>query len=350
MTAPQDGSAVERTDVSRLLFLSSTPARLLVALFMVSNAVFTFATAGVLENQWPAFAAMVLVNAASVLLVRTHPDPFPARDTAMVIAVVVASSMLISMALPDDGELGRATWHLGSNTWLLFFLAVRRRAWIAWLGMALMIVITAAWGVQSGRGALTGLTMLDTHVGILVVATLFALILRRTSARINALNERSVASAADAAASDAASEVRRVRVAELAEVAVPLLHRIVDGGSTDAAMRREFALTEALLRDSVRGRSLAVPAVVEAASDARRRGVEVTILDDRGSGPGDGEVLSRMVDVIASTLSRAHRGRVTVRLLPAGRQSALTIVADDGERVERTALDESGTPTQDGLR
>lgn len=344
MTTAVSKNPIERTDVSRLLFLDTAPARLLVALFVVSNAVFTFATANVLANPWPAYLAMAIVNVTSVLLVRTHPDPFPARDTAIVLATVVASSTLMYLALPDEGSLGRATWHLGSNTWLLFFLALRRRAWFAWLGMALMVAVTAAWGVASGRGPLTGLTMLDTHIGILLVGTLFAMILRRTSARINALNERSVASAADAAATDATRQVRRARVTELADVAVPLLHWIAAGQVANEETRREFALTEALLRDSVRGRSLAVPAVVEAASAARRRGVEVTILDDRGSAPGDGEVLSRMVDAIVDALSRAHGGRVTVRLLPAGRQSALTIVAADGDVVDRTSLDEDATP------
>lgn len=337
----------ERTDVSRLLFLDTAPARLLVVLFVVSNAVFTVTTAHVLAYPRAAFAAMFVVNATAVLLVRTHPDPFPARDTAVVIAAVVASSAMMAFALPDDGDLGRATWHLGSNTWLLFFLAVRRRAWFAWIGMALMAAVTAVWGIDSGRGALVGLTMLDTHIGILLVGTLFALILRRTSARINALNERSVSSAADAAATDAARQVRRARVSELAEVAVPLLEQIAAGQPADARMRQEIALTEALLRDSVRGRSLAVPAVVDAASQARRRGVEVTILDDRGAAPSDGESLARIIEHVVGGLNAARHGRVTVRLLPAGRHAALTIVAADGDEVTRVTLTEDGRPAQD---
>lgn len=346
MTAARTQTALERADVSRLLFLDTTPARLLVVLFVVSNAVFTVATAHVLAYPRAAYVAMLVVSATAVLLVRTHPDPFPARDTAIVLSAVVLSSALMAYALPDEGDLGRATWHLGSNTWLLFFLAVRRRAWFAWLGMALMAAITAAWGASAGRGALTGITMLDTHIGILLVGTLFALILRRTSARINALNERSVTSAADAAATDAARQVRRARVSELAEVAVPLLEQIAAGTDADDRMRREFSLTEALLRDSVRGRSLAVPAVVDAATQARRRGVEVTILDDRGSAPSDGESLSRMVDAIVAGLTRARGGRVTVRLLPEGRPAALTIVAADGDHVERVTLAEDGSPTE----
>ncbi|MDN4480403.1 hypothetical protein [Demequina muriae] len=346
MTAARTQTALERADVSRLLFLDTTPARLLVVLFVVSNAVFTVATAHVLAYPRAAYVAMLVVSATAVLLVRTHPDPFPARDTAVVLTAVALSSAMMAYALPDEGDLGRATWHLGSNTWLLFFLAVRRRAWFAWLGMALMAAITAAWGASAGRGALTGITMLDTHIGILLVGTLFALILRRTSARINALNERSVSSAADAAATDAARQVRRARVSELAEVAVPLLEQIAAGTDADDRMRREFSLTEALLRDSVRGRSLAVPAVVDAATQARRRGVEVTILDDRGSAPSDGETLSRMVDATVAGLTRARGGRVTVRLLPEGRPAALTIVAADGDDVERVTLAEDGSPTE----
>ncbi|MFN3866637.1 MAG: hypothetical protein ACK4MD_07980 [Demequina sp.] len=346
MTTIAGVAPAERADISRLLFLNTVPARALVALFIVANAVFTIATAQVLVNPWAAYVAMLLVNASAVLLARTHPDPFPARDTAIVVATVVVSSALISYALPDNGDVGRATWHLGSNTWLLFFLALRRRGWFAWLGMALMVAVTAAWGASAGRGAMTGLTMLDAHIGMLLVGTLFALTLRRTSARINALNERSVRSAADAAASDAARHVRRARVTELAEVAVPLLEQIAAGREADGTMRQEFALAEALLRDSVRGRSLAVPAIVEAASQARRRGVEVTLLDDRGSAPGDGEVLSRMVDAIVASLAAAHGGRVTVRLLPAGRPAALTVVAADGDAVERVTLAEDGYPSE----
>ncbi|WP_062137598.1 hypothetical protein [Demequina aestuarii] len=344
MTATKPQTPLERSDVSKLLFLDTTPARFLVVLFVVSNAVFTVTTAHVLAHPSAAYVAMLIVSATAVLLVRTHPDPFPARDTAVVIAAVVISSVMMAYALPDEGDLGRATWHLGSNTWLLFFVAVRRRAWFAWLGMALMAAITAAWGASAGRGALTGITMLDTHIGILLVGTLFALILRRTSARINALNERSVSSAADAAATDAARQVRRARVTELAEVAVPLLERIAAGKAADDDLRKEFSLTEALLRDSVRGRSLAVPAVVDAATQARRRGVEVTILDDRGSAPSDGASLSRLVDAIVISVTRAHGGQVTVRLLPEGRPTALTIVAADGDEVDRVTLAEDGFP------
>ncbi len=335
-------SAIARADVSRLLFLDGTAARLIVALFVSANAVFTVTTADRLTTPWPAYVAMILVSCTAALLVRSRPDPFPWPDTVTVLIAVIVSSALISFALPDTGAMGRATWHLGSNTWLLFFLALRRRALAAWIGMGAMVIITAAWGIESGRGPAVGFTMVQSHMGILLVGTLFALILRRTSVRINEFNERSVRSAMDAAATDATRQVRRARVSELATVAVPLLEKVASGAELDAKDRLSFALTEAQLRDSVRARSLALPAVVDAASAARKRGVEVVLLDDRGASVEDGTTLSRMVNAVVSSLNAATGGRVTARLLPAGRSVAMTVVAVDGDEVVRRTLGPDG--------
>lgn len=338
---PED---IGRADVSRLLRLDGAPARLLVLLFVVANAVFMVTTADRLLEIWPALLAMVIVWGTAVLLVRDRPDPFPWPDTVMVLAAVATSTLLMSTVLPVDSNPGRVVWHLGANTWLLFFLALRNRAFVAWLGMGLMSAITAVWGEVTGLGGMQGLSQLQSHMGILLVGTLFAMILRSTSVRINVLNERSVRSAVDAAATEAARQVRRVRVTELATVAVPLLEKISSGAPLTADDRMEFALTEAQLRDSVRGRSLAVPAVETATSRARRRGVEVMLLDDRGEGIEDGAALERMVTAIVEVLDAATGGQVTVRLQPAGRSTAVTIVAADGDHVTRLTLDNDGHP------
>lgn len=333
-------------DVSRLLFLDSVPARLLVLLFVVTNAVFVVATADELTRIWPALLALALVWSTAVLLVRARPDPFPWPDTLMVLGAVVGSSLLMSYALPVTESPTRAVWHLGANTWLLFFLALRNRAWAAWLGMAALGVVTALWGVSTVLGPAIGVTMLQSHMGILLVGTLFAVILRSTSARINVLNERSVRSAVDAAATDAARQVRRARVAELANVAVPLLQKIAQGGPLSAADRMDFAIAEAQLRDSVRARSLAVPAVESAASAARRRGIDVILLDDRGKAIEDGETLERIVRAVVDVLDTRVAGRVTVRLQPAGREAAVTIVASHDDDAVRLTLGQDGRPLE----
>ncbi|MDN4483309.1 hypothetical protein [Demequina lignilytica] len=335
---PDGASAV---DVSRLLSLETDGGSLILGMFIVTNVAFALTTIGTLSTAWPAYVAVVVVSAAAVLLVRPHPDPFPLRDSWLVVGAVVVSSIVLSLALPAEGVIGRASWHLGSNMWLLWFLIIRGRGRLAWLGAALMTAITVGWAMAVGRGWGAGLSMLDTQLGMLVVASIFARALRRTAWRINALSERSVEAAAAAAASEATRQVRLQRASEVARLAVPFLTRIVDGGPLSADERAQVRDAEAMLRDSVRGRALATPAVLTAATRARGRGVDVVLLDDRGSGLPSGEAMQRVEARVTETLTRAA-GSVTVRLLPAGRDAAVTIVAVDPERVERTLLDVDG--------
>ncbi|GIG54016.1 hypothetical protein Dac01nite_07680 [Demequina activiva] len=342
MGSPPSPAPADNADVSSLLYLGSPAARLILALFVLSNAIFTVGTADVLSAPWQSYVAMLLVSAGGVLLLRPHPDPFPLRDTAAVLAVVVVSTALVATNLPGEGDLGRASWHLGSNTWLLFFLTLRRRGLYAWAGMAAMAAITIAAAASSGRGAVSGALMLNAHMGILVVATLFARTLRRTARRIASLERRSIAAAAQQARVETAEEIRRTRAAELAAAVVPLLERIANGAPASDEERQTYAVTEAALRDGVRGRSLMLPSVVEAAARARRRGVTVTILDDRGALPPDGDSVARVVAATVDALDAASDGTVTIRLVPAGRSVGLTVVATAGDQVRRTTLGPDG--------
>ena len=340
-----NGAASERatpTDVSRLIGLHTEGAHLVVGLVIASTAVFTFATASVLDHPWASYLAMFLVAGGMVVVSRPHPDPFPARHTAVVLAIVVVSTLLVCYALPDDGSFGRATWHLGANTWLLWFLILRRRVWSGWLGGIAMVLITVAWAVVTGRGVVWALLLCQSQIALLVVATLFGAALRRTANRINELTERSVSASAVAASANAAHEIRVQRAAELAATAVPLLDRIAVGEPIDEADRASFAHVEAQLRDSVRGRSLMLPAVVTAVARARERGVEVTLLDDRGQALPSATAMTQIAGRIAVALDAVHEGAVTVRLVPPGRDTAVTVVTRKGEATTRLALTGEG--------
>lgn len=333
----------EPVDSSQLLRLSSEPARVVMGLFIFSNILYAFATLDEVKNPLPVIAAMLIVNAAAVLLVLDRPDPFPLLLTVAVVAAVAISTLLVAFQLPDVGPPGRASWHLGSNTWMLFFLAMRRRPGAAWIGYVLMAAGTLAWSTAVGRGPLDGALLLDTHAAILFVGTLFEVNLRRTAKRINEFGEHSVASAVEAAEGATSAQIRQRRVLELRASAVPLLDYLVDHGPppTDSA-RLQYATSEALLRDGVRGRSLITPRIANAATKARERGVEVTLLDDRGEGLDSGEAMVSMSDTIVAELNAAEDGAVTVRLAPRGRPVAVSIVTSNAR--DRVELDASGQP------
>ncbi|WP_284327994.1 hypothetical protein [Demequina litorisediminis] len=131
-------------------------------------------TSSVADRPWQTYLAVLVAGYGAMVIVKTAPFPFPRRDTWVVLATVAVSSALVFGAVTDTGTLGRATWHLGSNTWLLFFLALRGRPLAAWVGMAIMVGESAVWGVLTGRGALSAVMMSNSHIGILIVATLFA--------------------------------------------------------------------------------------------------------------------------------------------------------------------------------
>ena len=337
-------SGDNRVDVSALLALDTDGPHLILGMFIVSNVVFTFATRDPGLPMWPRYLALVIVCAAGVLMARPHPDPFPLRDTLLVLAAVAVSTALISWTLPETGEIGRASWHLGSNMWLLWLLIIRGRAGLAWTGAVLMSVITVAWTVSVGRGAMAAFGVLDTQLGMLATGQFFVANLRATARRINALTERSVDAASAAAAAAASRQVRVQRTSEVQAIARPLLERIAAGAPLTAEDRALMREGEARLRDEVRGRSLAVPAILDATSRARARGVEVQLLDDRGAGLPSGDAMHAIVAAVTAELDAAASGSVTVRLVPAGREDAVTLTSVEGESVRRIVLDSAGRP------
>ena len=345
-TAPsvRAGSIPASTDVSRLLGIGKVGSPLLLALFIAGNLTFTFTTLDRVASPWPCIVAMLMVCAAAVPIVIPHPDPFPLEWTFWVLIAVTASTALISWQLSPTGSLGREAWHFGANTWLLFFVAMRGRPAFAWLGFGAMFAITAWWTISVGRGALESVLLLDTHAGILFVGTLLRGALLRASRRINSLNARSLELAAAAASSEAEQDIRRQRVAELAEVATPLLSKIARSSYVAPQERIDFLLAEATLRDSVRARSLHLPEIAAATAAARRRGVEVTLLDDRGGGLPNPVAMRRLTDRITESLHNVDRGRLTVRLAPTGRETAVSIVIETAGSTRRVDLDAEGQP------
>lgn len=330
------------TDVSDLLSLNSTPARVIVFLFIASNAVFALATLDRMSTPWPPFVALALISIGALLVTRPHPDPFPTLDTAVVIGIVVVTALVVSWSMPVTGSLGRESWHLGAATWLLFFLALRRRAPIAWLGILLLAGVTLWWALSTDHSPIFALNLVQTHMGILLVATLFASSLRRTAKTINTLTTRSIDAAAAAAAADAGREIRRQRVAELAALAVPPLDQIASGTPLTDDDRRHIQTIEAELRDSVRGRALSVPSIAKAARAARSRGVEVNLLDDRGAPLPSGNAMQKLIAIVVGSLEDMQQGTLTVRMLPMGRDVAVTVVSRDDAKRLRLSLNEDG--------
>ncbi len=278
----------------------------------------------------PSIFGLLVLLAVGLLLTIDHEVPLSLPTAITVAAVWPVVALLISWQLEVAG--GHSQWFLGAGTVAMFFLSLRGRVLIAWAGFLALSAVIVVWGATTETGVVAALILIGKQAPILLVGALFAVGLRRTARTIVRIAGETNARASVEAAQLATAAERQRRLDELDAVATPLLGRIVSGQPLTDDDRIEFAVAEAELRDGLRGRSLAVAPVSTAANAARRRGVEVVLLDDLYPEYPDESGLELVTTRAAAAIDTATDGRVVVRLLPSNRSDVATILVDGTTR------------------
>ncbi len=332
----------ELPDVSGRIGIGSRASWAVWGTFAVTET--TFATVSLRDSGAPALVALALavMLAGSALLLRKAPDPFPLRWSLLVIVAVLVQSGLTLVGLPQQGWPGFAAWYIGASTWMLFILALRGRLLMAWLGYLGLTSLTATWSLIVGRPLTDLIGLHSKEAGLLLVGTLFTLSLRVVARRTEAYQATVLARAAESAGLESARDARARRVAELSVIAAPVLRRIASGGELDDETRRECLIVEARLRDGLRARSLYTPVIIEVVEAARRRGVTVTLMDDRGEAHLEETTIAAIETQIVGVLSGMASGTATVRLRPATQDAAVSIVCATDDTTVRIDLDHTG--------
>ena len=75
---------------------------------------------------------------------------------------------------------------------------------------------------------------------------------------------------------------------------------------------------------------------------ARRRGVQVDLIDDQGMADASDGARNRLRAAVAAAVHDAAGGAVRVRILPPGRAHAASILVRDEKGVQRTEYDPDG--------
>jgi hypothetical protein len=308
--------------------LTGRGAQLMIALYFVTMAVLAVWSIEGVSEPVAAYVAVALFGVACVLGVRDRGDRISAPVATAIVAVGVANTILVSWFLI---ETGYTQWYLGAAVVSLFYLCLRGRIVLAWVGLGLLAVVIALWGATTDYGLVEALFFMAKQVPVVIVATLTARGLRRTGDEIERLNAESSARATAEAIASATARERQERFEALGDFATPLLERLATGAVPTAEERLEFALAEAELRDGLRAPSLALPEVRSAARSARMRGVEVVLLDDSDPGALSAGDLARAAARISALINESSSGRVTARLLPSGRSAIATIVVDGAD-------------------
>lgn len=305
----------------------SLPLRTLqvfAATFGLFHAVLGFLNLGFFQRPMPVLAALVLY-VGSLVLTMAFPGDLKIPNWLAALNFVVAAlvPLLVISGLGDAPQTSYTIWYVAAIGTLMAVTAVRGHRAIAWVGTLFLIVEVSVWG---GTAVLFNSGMVGAL--LMVMGAQAASSELESSAELaRQFRERSVATEAATAAQTAARGERERRVTQTLAGVLPQLELIATNRSGLTAKQKQTALlTEAGLRDQIRGRGLIQQELVEQVRLARTRGVEVQLLDDGGFEDLDAEATLAILRKVAKELSLITTGKVVIRSV-SGEQWNLSMVA-----------------------
>ncbi|MEO8263531.1 MAG: hypothetical protein ABI566_13270 [Pseudolysinimonas sp.] len=272
---------------------------------MIGWLVFAATTAGLLlltpdaAGRWQDWFAYASIAGAAALGVSGLPGLLPASRAWIMVGLCLLASTL-PLWVETEQYVSFAPWYLRAITEVAVWMALRGRPLQAWIAAALASGLAAALVGQP--------LALMRQLATLLAVQVLVLALGRAARAIAAWREEERSRVEQEETRRVAVATRRSELAAIASRAEPLLMRLVSGESTPA-IRREAGLLEAALRDTMRARKLAVNSVASATDAARRRGIEVTLLDDLDGMWSSPDALDWAASLIATASAP-----VTVRL------------------------------------
>lgn len=287
------------------------------------------------------FLAAALLTAATVVVVLDPGVPIGKSSAVFAAAAGPVATLIVGDQVTAQLDARTSMWTAYTAGVMLALLVLRGRNLLAWAGTgATWLAVVVAAG-----GASTAFVQGVVPLVNVVIAAAFAAILRPTLRSLHALEADSTTRAAQQARLDAQKAERKRQLDRLDLRARPMLERIASAVPFRPEEREECRLLEAELRDELRAPQLSTTELLAAARAARRRGVEVMLLDDGGLAGASRALRDLVRDIAVRELDNTDRGHVTVRVLPPGRRNLATVLVDADDRNRRTEIDAAGTVT-----
>ena len=323
--------------VAPLSLTSSMEARtprIIVVCIVVLYALVTLLEmrAGSYRRLAPVIAGLLAIGLAALALIKRWPGHrIPAREAALVVAAAGGANVLVLFQIDFAGWPGYAAWCLGAGAAVCCGLIARERPRQAWAGLILTIIVLGMWTLGTGRNPIIILTLGAGQLFPLVIWHLTARLSVDITARTAASETAGAEIAAQRRAHRESEALMRQAMVSVRRRVEPLLTAIADGAPITAGMRARARMLEAELRDERRAPFFTGTRVIESARAARIRGIDVILLDDRGTSGGlTDDAREAIINRAARALDDARKGQVVIRLLPPRqRPGLLSIVTDD---------------------
>ena len=283
-----------------------------------------------------AWATWIMLSVAAAAVFFPADDPLAARWTWSVAALCLAAGAAVWWDPPSEVS-GYAPWYVRSATIVLVVLVLRRRPAAAWSASVAVVAVVLIWAAVSGEQVLAWVGLLSRQFATIVVIQITAVGLGWAARTIAAYQVEERGRVRSEELRSASIRARKVELGAIRALGTPVLERIAHG-EDGPALRAEAILIEAALRDVLRGRRLAAEPLTSVVLDARRRGVDVTLLDDlddRGAIELADDERSTALSWAAERLRASDGSTVTVRLSRQAGRPVVTVVAGDDDVASR---------------
>ena len=304
------------------------------------------AWAGSYRQTAPVIGCLGAMSAAALLTLRAWPEQRMPRWAAAWTAILIGvANPVVLFQIDVVGWPGCAAWCTSAGAALCCGLLARDRSREAWAGLGLLVATSGVWALATGRDPAM---ILAWMAGQIIPVCLWRGVARLSVALTAATAENEAIGAEAVARRRAEQESQRLRqraMDSVRERSVSVLTAVSSSRPSAPALCAQARLLEAELRDERRAPFFTGTAVVDAARAARARGIDVTLLDDRGPAEkAAGRIQDAVIAQAVRALDRADGGHVVLRLLPPrqrpGLMSVVTaddvvLIAEDGRPVRR---------------
>ena len=325
------------SEIGSILHLNGFAGRVVLAVYGVGTAVVAVLNLNGLIVPAFGLVSIGLFGFGLAFLALGRGEPIGTGWAVGVIAVVVTVTAVSTGNILNPDNPGYATWPLGAMTFLLFVLALRGRKALAWTGFAAMALVSIALAVASGNDVLRVVNDVARQSATLVIGTLFAIVLRRATQTIAAIQSRELSRTTVEAAAATANREREAQNSRLEQDARPALERIIAPQPFSPHDLQGFAALSSALRGGIQPVGSSGSGIADAVRVARVRGLSVTLIDDRGTALPN-EVVGRLEEALLPLLAAMEQGSVTVRLNPEGGADIATIVIEENGQYRRMVL------------
>jgi hypothetical protein len=299
-------------------------------------------TAGAYRALAPLVVAMLLAVLATALVLRPGSGLRLGVPTAAGAVVALAGLCLAMTLVIPQPALGVLVWHLFSVQLVLVTLVVRRRTGWALLGLALTEASVVLWSLTGPDGWVGVLSWGAGPLLFLVMAMLVNRILRTITRRQVALRRQEDVAIDASVRQHVALVQRSLWVADLRSQARSILVRLSEvTDRVPVALQDEALLLEATLRESLVARNVMSDELAGLTVGARRRGVDVRLVDSRHTvvPPRIGQAV---LDTVRRALAVESVSRLVVRLAPEDGTTSASVLSEDADGTHLVRLDAAG--------